>query len=180
MGSEGGRGRGAKGRAGSSGRGRSTSNRREKEEKDGKREERPRAERVERGARTRNRGPRGARARARQAAAESGLARRVESGELVCVLVAERTGEEARVVEEKTLPVAAETWDDLDPQPSTEWEDHHHHKVTTADHSRPLTTIAYRLPDWLSCSPVTTGAIGGCGADLGQRGREQGLPNPLP
>ena len=52
-----------------------------------------------------------------------------------------RTGEEGGRGEEKTppIPVATEAWDDLDPQPSTEWDDHqHYHQVTAADHTTPL------------------------------------------
>ena len=52
-----------------------------------------------------------------------------------------RTGEEGGRGEEKTppIPIATEAWDDLDPQPSTEWDDHHNYRqVTTTDHTRPL------------------------------------------
>ena len=56
--------------------------------------------------------------------------KRMEKRELQCCLALGRAGEE-RGREEKPhpLPVAAEAWDDeMDPQPSTEWEDHR--KVT--------------------------------------------------
>ena len=55
---------------------------------------------------------------------------------MVCcyvLLTADRVGEEPRVLlEEKIL--GSESWDGVDPQPSTEWDDH---QGTTAVHSRP-------------------------------------------
>ena len=74
-------------------------------------------------------------------------------------------------MEQKTppIPMATEAWEDMDPQPSTEWDDHHHHhhhhhhhQVTTIYQFRPLdaTGLVVCVSCLVSNLPQTVSPVG--------------------